>query len=632
MTQNLDRSAATLHTGEVLALAVSCGLLAGLGEGAGLYFLQNGPLAGETINTTLAAPNIFYVSPVIDLVMFSVLGVLLAAVCRRWRALPQSFSIFVLLAFLLTFDWLSLLLDRVLDPAVIVVLSAGVGAALARGCVKHAGKIVRLARRSLPALAAVVAALAIGLPGREMVRENRGEKSLPRAAPGAPNVVILVMDTVRADRVSALGYSRPTTPNFDRLAAQGVLFEKAFSTSSWTLPAHASLLTGRLPFEHGAEKAGYDGRYPSLAQYFLSQGYRTAAFSGNEHYFTRENGFGAGFLHFDGLATNLVSTVSRPFYCRQLIREYQERTRSDMPGRKSAEEINARFLRWLEKDRSRPFFVVFNYFDSHAPYLPPAPYRGRFARRPDAGGILNFLASRETLKNPQDIGDESDAYDGAISYEDAQLGRLFEALQERDLTENTLLVILSDHGEFFGEHGLFLHRNALFLEGIHVPLMLRWTGHIPAGVRVRAPASIASLAATVTALVPGATQSPFPGTPLTALWDGSAATTDRAPVLSELVGRGPASDGGPPRRTESVLTARWHFLTTRGKNPQLYDWDADPGEEKNLAQSPEGMRVVEMMKTCVQVHLAFIRQPECGLPRAQVGALADATLPAESRP
>jgi len=442
----------------------------------------------------------------------------------------------------------------------------------------------------------------------------------------------VVMDTVRADHVSALGYPRATTPNLDRMASQGVLFENALSTSSWTLPAHASLLTGRYPFEHGAELLDYDGRYPTLAEEFENRGYRTGAFSANTFYFTQQNGFGPGFLHFEDLFSSVSDALTRPFYGRQMVSLYEEASFSDLPGRRTAAEINLEFLLWLRQGGTRPFFVVLNYFDAHAPYLPPAPFRSRFASRPDPGGILNYIADRESLERPDDVRDERDAYDGAIAFEDDQIGRLLASLRNLQPADNTIVVVLSDHGEFFGEHGLFMHRNALFLEGIHVPLLLHWPGHVPAGVRVPTPVSIASLPATFMQMLPRQGHTEFPGPSLAALWNGEAPQAQSPFLLAELVSRAPTESGGAAPRMESLLSSRWHFLLTDGKQPQLFDWRADPGELHNLAQSKEGRQVTARMLGCINDHLSLIRHPDCGLSAIQSAGMTESFASAEPAP
>ncbi len=612
MAEGRPSPAESLRTSDLVILAAAFGLVAGLVEGAALRYLQNGPLAGATINSFLVSRGVVFVAPLVDAALFAVLVLLLRGLGLRIRVLRADISAVFLLFFLLIFDWLSLVLDRVMDPLVIVILSVGISAALARGLWKRAPRMARLARVALPALATVLAIGMIALPAEGSSTAEETAR-LPRPLPDSPNVLIIVLDTVRADHLSLLGYERATTLNLEHLAGQGVLFEFGISTSSWTLPAHASLLTGRFPFEHGAELHAYDGRFPTLGEVLETRGYRTAAFSANTFYFTPQNGFGRGFLRFDGLLTSPADALSRPFYSREFVTLYQEASYSDLPGRKHADQINRDFLGWLRRDTTRPFFAVLNYFDAHAPYLPPAPYRARFSTRPDPGGILNYVADRETLDKPAEVRDETDAYDGAIAYEDAQVESLLAALRQSGLDSKTIVLVTSDHGEFLGEHGLFLHRNALYLEGIRVPVLLLWPGHLPAGVRVAAPVSIAALPATLMELIPGPRETSFPGPSLAPFWAGGAPPVFPPFVLSELVDRHPAPHGGEGPRTESLLTAEWHFLYTQNQSPQLFDRRADPREQNNLAATPEGRPIAQRIMSCLADRSHLVHPPFCGL-------------------
>jgi len=610
----------------LLALSASFGLVAGLVEGAGLYFLQASRWSGETIDCLLVPAGILYVSPLFDMALFVLLGFLAAGLCIVSRGRVSGKFILFLLLITLVFDWLAMALDRLMDPPYIAILSAGISMALLRRYWKNRERLVAAARGLFSVLAPAVVLLIVATRILSHGVTQAAATGLPRAPQASTNVLIVVMDTVRADHFSALGYSRSTTPNLDRLASQGVLFENAMSTSSWTLPAHASLLTGRYPFEHGAEVKTYDGRYPTLPEAFRARGYRTGAFSANTYYFAPPNGLGGGFLYFDGVFTNLGDMLMRTLYGRNLMMLYEAASHSDLPGRKRAELVNARFLNWLQRDSSRPFFAVLNYFDAHDPYLPPSPFRGRFADRPDVGGVLNGWGEREALKRPSDVRDEQEAYDGGIAYEDDRIGRLLETLKERGLAENTLLAVVSDHGEFFGEHGFYLHKNALFLEGIHVPLLLVWPGHVPSGVRVANPVSIAYLPATLMSLLPGRDRMEFPGPSLEPLWRGSESTDEEPLILSELVANTPSPEGGAPGRRESLLNSRWHFLYARGEAPQLFEWKNDPREEHNLAETRQGRGVVAGLMRCVQDHFSRIREPGCGLTAAQLNSPADDRL------
>ena len=613
MTEGRSWPGESVRASDLFILTTSSGLFAGLVEGAGLCWFQKTVLAGGTVGMLLVSPRILYVSALTDVVLFLVTGFLVAWSCRLVHKIKAETAVLFVLFFMLVFDCLCIALDRVMDPPYTAILSAGIASALLRGLGRWRKRVVWLARKSLPILATILILVICAVNWERFESARVAAAGLPAATKDAPNVLIIVMDTVRADHLSALGYPRATTPNLDQIASEGVIFENAFSTSSWTLPAHASLLTGRFPFEHGAEVVDYDGRYPTLPEAFEARGYRTAAFSANTYFFARENGFGRGFLYFDGASEGLADSLIRTMYGRLILMLYEQTSHFDVPGRKSADQINSHFLEWLGQERSRPFFAVLNYFDAHAPYLPPAPFRGKFARRSDPGGILNPWADRDTLDQPGEVQDERDAYDGGIAYIDSKIGALMRELRARGLADNTLVAVLADHGEFFGEHGLYTHCNALNLEGIRVPLLMEWPGHVPAGRRISEPVSTAWLAATVMTLAPGRGDGQFPGPSLTRFWSGDPAPGEGGLILSELVPRRAGPEGGPHEPMESLLDARWHFILAGGVHPRLFDWKKDPEEQHDLAQTADGQRVVVSMMMCLPDRGTRTRRVECSL-------------------
>jgi glucan phosphoethanolaminetransferase (alkaline phosphatase superfamily) len=185
----------------------------------------------------------------------------------------------------------------------LLTLAVGIAVQFTRWFRKHEAATLFFWRRSLPWIAAVALFALIGIQSGLWLWERMATKNLPRVALGLPNVLVIVVDTLRADHLSSYGYKRLTSPNIDRLAREGILFETALATSSFTLPSHASLLTGLYTYEHEAEwmnpKALFSCQCPTLAEALRSLGYRTGAFSANLFWFTHEYGFGRGFIRFD---------------------------------------------------------------------------------------------------------------------------------------------------------------------------------------------------------------------------------------------------------------------------------------------------------------------------------------------
>ena len=606
-------------TGLFFKLAVSFAAVTGVVEAAGLLFFQrvNWASWGELEHVSLP---IFWISPIVDAILFLLVAVVLAAIARLAPKLPMVRATVFIFAVLMFYDWLSTP-ERLLHRSVLI-LALGLATALFRVFRKYEARFLRLTdRAALWSLGGIVVVWA-GISGAARLRERIATDTLPTAQGGAPNVVVIVVDTLRADHLSAYGYPRPTSPNIDRIAQQGVLFENAISASSWTLPSHASLLTGRYSYEHGATDVkppsgrALDGRYPTLAETFAQHGYRTGAFSANYIYFSKNLGFGRGFLHFEDYFHSIFDDFSRTLYGRECTRlvlskesvrrllirlgfpsidELQPDSKTSWMVRKRASEVNREALRWIDRNPSRPFFVFMNYFDVHRPYGTPPGYPRKFTHLTTHEVYLNETASSSS-QGKDDLCDET------IAYTDDQVGKFFSELQRRGLDKNALVVITSDHGDMLGEHGLFGHRNALFLPLIHVPLIFWQPGRIPAGVRVQRPVSNIALAATLTEQLGMPEAAQYPGPSLKSLWAETQSQPQWPNPLSEIAR---FKDEGPRAPTHfgamtSLVTPQYHFISHQTQGTQLYDWVKDPGENSNLAASPSESSVAETLAHEVQ--------------------------------
>ncbi len=276
------------------------------------------------------------------------------------------------------------------------------------------------------------------------------------------NVVLVTIDTLRADHVGFYHYDRDTTPNIDRLAKRAVSFGHAVSTSSWTLPAHASILTGLYPAEHGVvtDTTALPPSADTLATILAAHGYDT--FAAVSHvYLSHRWGFDRGFATFDDSAA------------------------AGSPSRPVAEQVVDRALAWLSKRKSdKPFFMWLHIFDPHWDYAPPAPFDRKFdpdysgTMRGDYASLKPYIKAVAGYQTPpplakRDLDHLIALYDGEIAYVDNQLGRLFARLEQPDLAGKTVISVLSDHGEEFMEHGsLEGHQWTLFDEVVLVPWIL----------------------------------------------------------------------------------------------------------------------------------------------------------------
>jgi arylsulfatase A-like enzyme len=589
-----------LRMSQVLLMSAWFGLLAGLLEGITANFLRG--LPGFAIRVS---PEILWIAPAFDLVFFLLTGlsVFLASflIPRRidvgvWVGLFSGMTLFALL-----------LLVGQLHQLAALVLSIGVGIQIGRRLRDKGAQLTAFARYTFTVL--IAAALFVGVAGAQWDswRERQLVRDLPNSAHRGTNVLVIILDTLRADRLSSYGYQRSTTPNIDRLAQRGVLFENAFANSSWTLPSHASLLTGRLPFEHKADWWNpLDDTYPTLAEVLAKSGYRTAAFAANTSYVAPEWGLARGFSRFEVYGSSLADDVVRTVYGRKLaLNILPHLSYFNILGRKSASQVNHEFFSWLDTVDGRPFFVMLNYFDLHDPYLTLDSYQSKFSDAITRGDLINFQFQPHTHRRKpsltaKEIQVEIDSYDGCLAYLDAEIGRLFSELAKRGLDKNTLVILTSDHGESFGNHDLFGHGNSLYLETLHVPLILSLPGKIPAGLKVPQIVSLHQIPSTVMELI-GEDPTSFPSNSLVPFWSGTVDQASIAPILSEVSpGRFKA---GPPNYPtargeglKSLITNQWHFIHSDSGSAELYAWRQDRRELGNLAETPAGRVAVERFK------------------------------------
>ena len=476
----------------------------------------------------------------------------------------------------------------------------------------QAGKLTR--REFLQRLAIIGGGSALGLTllgdlaCGSLASQPLTEPTATLAPPDTPNILLIVIDTLRSDHLSSYGYERSTSPTIDRLAAQGVLFENTFSTSPYTTPSHASLLTGRYPHEHGTQwitrRPILDDRYPTLPEALKAKGYRTAAFSANRFWFTREQGFGRGFIHFEDNFHSLGDMAVRTVYGRKFEESILRRLFEDYPWRKQARDINNSVLHWLQRNPEKPFFAFLNYFDVHDPYFPPQPYRSEFSALENPGGIVNSYQNRFNPQlTPQELQYEIDAYDGAISYVDDHIAQLLVEIKHLGLGDNLLVIITSDHGEAFGEHGTVLHPNSVYREEIQVPLILWHPGAISAGGRISPPVTNAALPATIIDLISQGEQNPFPIQSLTPLWKDLKAHPESPLPLAEMEHwpwmpeKSPSSHGA----MTSLISSEYHYIEHETLGTELYEWQKDPLESHNLADSPEGQAIIGWFKGLLEL-------------------------------
>ncbi len=565
-----------------LALALTFAVIAGLGEVAWSVYV-----AQVQHRISHQTPQAVWMAPTLNALLFLVPALALALVGRRgvrWWFPALLGTLAGLAAFALLrlvpglADWARL------------ALAAGLGARLGAFGRRREPAVRRVLPAVAGALVALTAALGIGYNVVRGVRERHALATLPAAASGAPNVLLVVWDAVRAQSLSLYGAPRPTSPDLQRLAAAGLVFDRAISTSPWTLPSHASLFTG-----HYADRlsAGWltplDGRDPTLAEVLDRHGYATAGFVGNVFYTAAATGLDRGMAHYEDYGFRpgdfFLSAALGRFLAYNRVR--QGLGYIQVPARKSAADIDAEVLRWLDRrPAGHPFFAFLNVYDAHAPYLPPRPYDTLFVPRSERGAVP---PGGDWKATPAGIREQHDLYDGAIAYVDAQLGRLLDGLRARHLLENTIVVVVADHGEEWAEHPrIFGHGNSLYIASLHVPLVVVAPGRVPAGVRVATPVTTRDVAATILDLA-GIERSPLAGASLARYWRASAtAPAEEAPLRAE-VGKAtnvasiyPVSVGD----LHSVFAGGYQLIVNGDGREELYDLRRDAAEQHDLLARP----------------------------------------------
>lgn len=430
----------------------------------------------------------------------------------------------------------------------------------------------------------------------------RSGPAAAEAAPGAPNVILITLDTTRADHLPFHGYERDTMPFLASLAAESAVFENATSASSWTLPSHASLFTGHLPSRHGATLSHMrlEPEALTLAEILRERGYLTAGFAGGA-FCKAKYGIGQGFgTYLDRLDFFEWAPTARRFDIRTLINTLRFISGRRLPsihdllgadGERKAPEINRDFLRWLDTTGGRPFFAFLNYFDAHEPYEPAAEYRRMFTAdpRPDSEVHRAFTADeRGDVMAPDMLQLMIDLYDAELRQLDDELKTLFARLDSDGLLDNSLIVITSDHGEEFKDHGGLDHGLTLYEEVIHVPLVIHWPGQL-APRRVAKRIDNLDVFATLLDCLAIPLAEPTDAASLRPLAEG-AETHDKPVATSQLLGRTsiPALEES---RQFSTSNSEWKQILVKPDRHQipsgLYNLKTDPGETRNLLETGE---------------------------------------------
>ena len=541
-------------------------------------------------------------------------------------------------ALILIPDWF--LNDRFLGRSFLFrFIVCGVSALITLAAAFAVARVFARAVRSAAIIEAfvIVASIVVTLSLRPRAEP---ELPAPAAAPptAAPNVLLVTLDTVRADHLSLYGYGRDTSPALRRFAETATVFDRAIAPSNMTLTSHASLFTGLYASVHGAHPEAdraigvpLPKGVPTLAEVFRRRGYDVSSVVANYTYLGRDFGLDRGFSYlFASLPPRATASLDRsssysplppasatPARKDQLLRYVLWRALrrivpefADIGDRTHAADITAIALQRIDHATAahRPFFLFVNYLDAHAPYLPPAPFDKRFpgrdpqvdaeVRAENTFPIWPSVSFRDPNLSDAQRADLTARYDGAIAYVDASVGRLLEDLQRRGVLRNTVVVITADHGEAFGEHGTVGHGASTYAEEVHVPLVVRMPGQNRAD-RIAAPISLVDL---------------FP-------FLSSASTTPL--VSSEEIISEAFPLIAPPRRGwwhdhrgRSVVQGDYKLIRSTRGVIQLYDIRQDPAETRDLAAAEPALvaRLSTVLDRWIAAHPARFTAPRQELP------------------
>lgn len=388
------------------------------------------------------------------------------------------------------------------------------------------------------------------------------------------NLILISLDTVRADHLGCYGYERATSPTIDALAEGGVLFETASATSCWTVPTHASMLTGVYPRTHGVN--GWNREVPAeitrLPAVLAERGFETAAFV-NTSILSEKRGFSRGFDSYE------------------LIPHARNH-------RGAAPTIIAKALDWIDAHGEGRFFLFLHFYDAHSNYDPAPPFRDELVRPysgPASGRskqLRKYLNGELPTWDADDGRYLSDLYDAGLAQLDAELARLFDALRDSGVWSETAVILTADHGEEFLEHGGVMHGETLYQEQLHVPLILLGPG-ISVGKRVEGNVSQVDIMPTALALLGVPNPPGMEGLDLTGTWSDTRA--DR--ISNRLSNREVYSEVDKWHHMEKGDSRGWirrgdvvlHYDRLSG-NKTLFDLAADPLERDDLAEREVALR------------------------------------------
>ncbi len=438
---------------------------------------------------------------------------------------------------------------------------------------------------------------------QDTIHSIQDSKSLSRNVEN-PNVILIVMDTVRADHMSVYGYRRDTTPNLKKLSDESTLFTRAIAASDMTLSTHASIFTGMYARQHGAhyDPPEHTGGRPlsdnlhTIAEILSEKGYSTMGVVSNHGYLSYKFNMNQGFHYYDqrlpvpflgiggiqkhyiiGGVRDILTLFSPPFIFDQWFR--------------NAEEINSKAFTLLDKVKkdNTPFFLFVNYMDAHEPYIPPAPYDTLYSGKLKRFTTARYYSlEREVMHFKQQITDKErnhvlSQYDGGIAYIDFNISKLITKLKEDGLYKNTIIIITSDHGEAFGEKNLLGHGVSVYQDQVYVPLIIKYPNANKKCV-VNELVSSVDIMPTILDLVGNTLSKELYGQSLLKF-----ESVESRSVISESFPNAKLTKHYTrfDRVERAIFSDSHKLITSTAGKKEIYDLSVDPNEESNLYNSTE---------------------------------------------
>ncbi|MFN8666682.1 MAG: sulfatase [Gemmatimonadaceae bacterium] len=564
---------ASLTRGRLVSLGVWAGFVSGLAEGVAHAIARGVPTIQSPYKVSL---DVVWIAPLVNAVLFGVIAVALWIVAlpfrRRLGARVDAALVGVLLFGGVAVPALTL---KVLYLPSAVLLALGAAVVITRA---NAPRLIAasstMSRRAVM-LPIAVCCLALAIKGVVRLKERRVIGALPTVAQGARNVVILVLDTVRRDRFAHADGSS-LTPNIDRFASQGTWYANAWSTTSWSLPSQASILTGQHPFAHGADwpGIGMKAAVSTLPEFLAARGYATGAFSGNVAWIVPEH-LGRGFARFEAYRPiDIIRRIAAYRVAQPVIEALGYR---DSGYGKQAPQVREQLLDFVDGHRDRPFFAYVCLMDVNQSFHRRKLSHPAWTPEPPARDIMA-------------------AYDSALRQVDVEVNTIFEALRSRGVLDNTVVVIVSDHGESFGaeqtdDHNPIGHGTSLYPEQTRVPMWVILPPGERAAATIEQPVSIRAIAATITRSLALPDSGVF-GAPLPVVRAGDAAPARDSAATALLTLRYAG------RHDDAIVRAPFFLFrkgSETGKPTEFYDLAADPLAKRPLPADARSSALAALM-------------------------------------